>query len=107
MSGSALTVGSSIHFFLNCVRFLVVLLQQILAKILGEVAIHAVDMIGVVLRVVVFDQERRPLNAIVMPLAALQSAGPGEVNVFLPGIGDPLQVDFRDLAACPLYIDLH
>src|SRR5687767_14708097 len=56
-------------------------------------------MVRIVLRVVVLDEERRTLDAIVVALAAIQSAGPGEMNFLLPGVGDLLEVGLRNLTA--------
>lgn len=52
------------------VRLLVVLLQQVLAEVVGEVAPDGVDVVGVVLRVVVFEEEGRALHAVVMAIPA-------------------------------------
>ena len=49
----------------------VVLGQQIRAKVVAGVAPDGVDVVGVVLRVVVFYQEARSLQAIVVGLASL------------------------------------
>jgi hypothetical protein len=40
-----------------------------------------VDVVGVVLGVIVLDQERRSVQAIVMPLSSLQTTSPGKANV--------------------------
>src|SRR5690606_15504516 len=58
-----------------------VLAEQIAAEVAVEVAPHRVDVVAVVLRVVVLDQERRPLDPVVVALAALGRSRPGEGNV--------------------------
>ena len=60
--------------------------QQIASEIAGEVAPDAVDVIGAVLGVVVFDQESRALDAVIVALTFLQAAGPGESDVVHPGL---------------------
>jgi hypothetical protein len=44
----------------------VMLLEQVLAEVAAQVAPDRVDVIGVVLRVVQLDQERRGLNAVIV-----------------------------------------
>ena len=75
---------------------LVVQLQQVHAEVAVEIAPDGVDVVGVVLRVVVFDQERRGLHAIVVRVALLGPAGPGEINI-LARLLDLLFAGFRDL----------
>ena len=62
------------------VRRLIVLAQQVFAKIPVEVAPHRMDMVGVVLGIVVFKQEAWRLDAIVVSVARLDASGPGEVH---------------------------
>ena len=63
------------------------------------------NVVGTVLSVVVFDQERGPLHAIVMPLVPLLTAPPGEVNVGdtrLVDLGTPLRLDVgNDVTVIP------
>jgi hypothetical protein len=54
--------------------------QQIPAEIAAEIAPDRVYVIRVVLRVVVFDQERRALYPVVMGRASLLAARPGKVQ---------------------------
>src|SRR5439155_4537686 len=60
---------------------LVVRLQQIEPEVAVVIAPHRVNVVGVILRVVVLDEERRRLHAIVMRPAAFQGARPGEVQI--------------------------
>ena len=53
--------------------------QQVPAEIVLEVAVHAVDVVGVVLRVVVLDDEGRALDAVVVSLAR-RASRPAQAN---------------------------
>src|SRR5204863_12724 len=55
-----------------------VLAEQVLPEVAVEVAPDRVDVVGVVLGVVVLDEERRPLHAVVVPLPHFEVARPGE-----------------------------
>jgi hypothetical protein len=59
---------------------LVVLFEQVAAEIAGEIAPDGVDVVVVVLRVVVLDEECGRLYAVVVAFAALHAAGPSEVD---------------------------
>ena len=52
--------------------------QQVSPEVPVEIAPHRVDVVAVVLRVVVLDEERRALHPVVVLLAALGLAGPRE-----------------------------
>ena len=65
-----------------------VLAQQIAAEVASEVPPHGVNVIPVVLRVVVLDEESGTLNPIVMLLSPFRLAGPREA-------------DFLGYADCP------
>src|SRR5215469_8603470 len=54
--------------------------EDIAAEIALRVAPHGVNVVGVALGVVVFDQEPRALDAVVMWPPRLGAAGPGEVQ---------------------------
>ena len=60
---------------------LVVVCQQVFAEVAVEVAPDAMDVIGAVLRVVVFDEERAALHAVVVAFAFVQAAHPGKFNL--------------------------
>src|SRR5688572_11310130 len=55
--------------------------DEIAAEIAREITPHGMDVVRVVLRVVVLDQEGRALNAIVVRLTALDRAGPRECHL--------------------------
>ena len=55
--------------------------QRIATEVALEVAIHGVDVIGVVLRVVVLDEQRGPVHAVVVRLPALDAACPGKAHL--------------------------
>src|SRR5438094_2879608 len=78
-------------------RGAVVLGQQVRAEIALEIAPDAVDMVGIVLGVVILDQERRSLNPVVVTLALLQSAHPSELQLVEPRLLYLLQPDLRQL----------
>jgi hypothetical protein len=58
--------------------------EHMCAKIVGRVTPHRVDVIGLVLCIVVLDQETWPLDAVIVPLVTLQAACPGEVDATQP-----------------------
>ena len=66
-----------------------VLAQQVAAEVVGEVAPDRVDVVAVVLGVVVLDEERRPLDPVVVLLAALGLAGPRERDLLQPRLLQP------------------
>ncbi len=55
-----------------------VLAQQVAAEIILEIAPDGMHVVAIVLRVVELDEEGRPLHAVVVLLAALDTACPGE-----------------------------
>ena len=54
--------------------------QQMSAEIIGRIAPDGVDVVGVILGVVVFADEARALNAVVVPLPFFETASPGKVD---------------------------
>src|SRR5688572_16996242 len=73
--------GVMTHFISGSMRMYsaaVVLAKQVTPEITVEVAPDRVNVVGLVLGVVVFDQERWALYSIVVRLADLDLAGPGE-----------------------------
>ena len=54
--------------------------QQVFTKVTVKLTPHGVHMVRCVLSVIVFEQEVRSLNAVVMTLIGFQAAGPGEVH---------------------------
>src|ERR1044071_5418755 len=80
------------------VRHLIVMVpEQILTKIVLQIAPDTMNVIGVILSVVVFHQERRTLNAIVMALARLEPSRPGKGNFVRTCLLDFFQIGCRDL----------
>src|ERR1700730_6667063 len=61
-----------------------VLAQQIPPEVAVEIAPHGMDVIAVVLGVVVLDQKRGPLDAVVVLLSPLRLARPGERDFLEP-----------------------
>ena len=60
--------------------------QQVSPEVAVEVAPHRVDVVAVVLGVVVFDEEGRTLDPVVVLLAAFGLAGPREANLLDAGL---------------------
>ena len=58
-----------------------VLGEDVAAEVAVEITPDRVHVVAVVLRVVVLDQERRALNLVVMALALLRGALPGELDL--------------------------
>src|SRR5215203_3625107 len=79
-------------------RRAVVLAQQVHAEVAVEIPPHGVDVVRVVLRVVVLDEERRPLDTVVVPLAALERAHPREPHLAEARGTQRLQPLLRDRA---------
>src|ERR1700722_19907729 len=75
---------------------LVMDLEQILAEISVKVPPDGVYMVGVVLRIVVLNEESRRLYTVIVGLALFRAAGPGKINV-LAGLLDLLLAGLRDL----------
>src|SRR5207244_11317778 len=78
---------------------LVMLAEQVLAKISLEIPPDRVDVVVVILRVVVFEQERRPLDPIIMTLSLLNPSRPGKQDFTLAGLSDLSQILLRQLRA--------
>src|SRR6185436_4191342 len=66
---------------LSAVARMVVVAQQIAAEIAAEITPHCMDVIGFVLRIVVFDQETGRLHAVVMRLAAGDTSRPRKLQL--------------------------
>ena len=58
--------------------FVVVFLEEVDAEVVSEVAPDCVGVVGVVLGVVVFEEELGALDAVVVGLAEFGAAGPCE-----------------------------
>src|SRR5215470_20328785 len=71
--------------------------QQVLAEIAVEIAPDRVYVIGVVLRVVVFDQKRRTLHPVVMRIAFIDTARPAEIYLVEAGLPHLLRPLLRHL----------
>ena len=55
--------------------------QEVVAKIVFKIAPHAVDVVGIVLGIVVFEQEGRSLHPIVVAFPAFYATRPGELQI--------------------------
>src|SRR2546423_1542483 len=76
------------HLFRRVPVLPVVRGEEVQAPVAFEVAPDGVDVVGVVLRVVVLDQEARTLDPVVVALTLLDAAHPGELNLVQPGLAD-------------------
>ena len=54
--------------------------QQVLAKTVGRIVPHSMNMIGPIWGVIVLDHQSWAMQAIIMRTPGLLTAGPGEVN---------------------------
>ena len=81
--------------------------EEVVAPVPPQVPPHRVDVVGVVLRVVVLDQERRSAHRVVVALPALQRSGPGERHVVEPGVDGipPCRVSDRRRGAAEVQPD--
>lgn len=57
------------------------LLQQVTSKVVVEVSPDGVDMVCIVLRVVILEQERWSMDPVVMALTALSGACPSKADL--------------------------
>ena len=80
-------------------RALIMRLQQILAKTVGGIVPDAMYMVCPVLRVIVLDEERRAVHAIIMRLSRGVTTGPGEMESVDAGRGDFVQFCLRHIRA--------
>jgi hypothetical protein len=71
--------------------------EKIHAEVPHRVSPDRVDVVGIVLRVVVLDEQARPLDPVVVGLATLTPAGPGEVHRVEGRPGQPCRLWLRDL----------
>src|SRR6266496_3371311 len=82
------------------VRHLFVMpLEQVVAKIVFQIAPDGVDVVRVVLRVVVFEEERRALHAVVVALTPFFTARPSERDFFPASLFDLRPLGIRELSA--------
>jgi hypothetical protein len=70
----------------------VVRTKQVTTEIALQVAPDTVDMIGVVLSVVVLDEDSRAMHAVVVGLARLETASPSKVQLLEARALDALEL---------------
>jgi len=73
--------------------------QRILAEVVLQIPKYRVNMVGAALRVVVFDQDSGTLDAVIMALSGMQSAGPGKMKILEAGIPDFFLLVFGQVAS--------
>src|SRR5262249_29129426 len=81
---------------LRSLVLLLIVFYQRVAKVIVEVAVDAVDVIGLVLRIVVLNQECRALNEIMVRLAGLEAASPLKMDLLRASAIDACQVLIRE-----------
>src|SRR6478736_6138617 len=75
------TPASSADQKLPVMAGVVMLFEQVLAEIAREIAPDGMDVVGVILRIVHFNEERRRLHAVVVWVAPIDATGPGKKDV--------------------------
>ena len=63
--------------------------QQIGREIMPGIVPDRMDVVGLVLGVVVLDQQVRAVQAVIMRPARFEAAGPGEMDLLQSGLADP------------------
>src|SRR3954452_2883638 len=71
--------------------------EQVFAKVILKIAPDRVDMVGVVLGVVVFEEERRGLKAIIMRLPFFNAPSPAKIDFLQAGFLDLLNIFAREI----------
>ena len=56
--------------------------QDVFGEVVGEIANDGMHMVGIVLRVVIFDEQHRTLNAVIVSGAGLKASRPRKAQVF-------------------------
>ena len=65
--------------------------KRIECEIVSEGMPYSMDMIGVILSAIVFDEKRRSVDTIIVSVSGFQAASPGEVNFFWMIMKDTIQ----------------
>ena len=63
---------------LNSVLFLIMLSQQVLPKVIAKASPDRMNMIGLILGIIIFQEEIFSLKTIIMPFARFNVPGPGK-----------------------------
>ena len=107
--GSGVTSSAEIGgrvVLLRRVRLFVVGLEWVAAEVVVEIAPDGVDVVGVVLRVVVLEDEAWSLDAVVVRLAGFDPARPGEVDLAEARFFDLRPVFLGEVEAMPAEIEV-
>src|SRR5262249_54189233 len=75
-----------------------VLAQQIAPEVAVEIAPDRMNMVGVVLRIVIFDQKCRPLDPVIVRFAMFRLAGPAKRDLLHAGSTDLRLAIFSEIA---------
>src|SRR4026209_2331601 len=84
--------------------FFIMLAQKIFAEVALEIAPRGMNVVVVVLGIIVFEQERRALNAIIVSLTALDATRPCELHFVEASLLDFREIVLRQLGTIPLHI---
>src|SRR4029450_6041363 len=84
--------------------FPIVAREHVFAEISGEIAPDSMDMVGVVLRVVVLEQEGRSLHAIIVRLSGRIGSGPGKMDVVETGLVDRAEISIAHLVTASPHV---
>src|SRR4051812_18697968 len=76
--------------------------KKVFAEVAIEIALNGMDMIGIILSVVVLEEEGRALYAIIMRFSLFGAAGPTEVDFIQSGFGDLREVLASEIRPNPL-----
>src|SRR5262245_24308235 len=83
---------------------LVMLAEQVFTKVVLKITPDGMNVVGVVLRVIVFKKEGWALHSVIMRLALLNAAGPAKINFLNAGLFDFLNIFAGEVAAKALDI---
>ena len=73
--------------------------QQIVPVVSVKLPPGGMNVVGIVLRICVFEHERRPLDAIIVPFPLFEATRPGKMDLVPSFLGDVGQIRLRDLGS--------
>jgi hypothetical protein len=86
---------------------LVVVPQRVAAEAQPRIVPDRVNVVGILLRVVVFEQQGWPVDSVIVRLTGIKRAGPGKMQVLDTGLAQPRKFDIGELAAQPYEVLLY
>src|SRR6185369_11864038 len=96
--------GSNFGFLVS--SLLVMFPERVLTEIVPQIAPNRVNVVGPVLCVVILHQKSRALDPVIMALPWFETARPGEMQVFVAGFPDLLQIGLSQFGAAALDVFL-